>query len=94
MMAGILSERKTGEKTPSHESPTSGDRGARRSSPIGHKFKVGQTLRFVPGAFESGSRPGNYTIVRLLPPEGGENQYRIKNSLDGHERVVREHQLS
>jgi hypothetical protein len=72
----------------------SGDRGAKRSSSPGHKYKVGQTLRFVPGIFESGSRPGDYTVVRLLPPEGGENQYRIKSSTDGHERVVREHQLA
>jgi hypothetical protein len=37
---------------------------------------------------------GTYRIVRLLPPDANANQYRIKSTVDGHERVVRESQLS
>lgn len=67
---------------------------SRRSLMPGHKFKVGQTLQFSPNMYESSARKGSYTVVRLLPADSGFNQYRIKSSLDGHERVVREHQLT
>jgi hypothetical protein len=60
----------------------------------GHKFSVGQTLFFEPSIFEAGTRGGAYSVVRLLPAESGDNQYRLKNIADGHERVVRESQLS
>jgi hypothetical protein len=59
----------------------------------GHLFKVGQTLFFTPSIFEAATRRGNYNVVALLPADGGDNQYRVKNSTDGHERVVRESQL-
>ena len=58
-----------------------------------HKFKVGKRVRFTPGAAGGDARPGFYDIVRLLPAEGSEQQYRIKSVTDGHERVVRESQL-
>ena len=34
-----------------------------------------------------------FEIVRLLPPEGGNPQYRIKSLRDGHERVVTESEI-
>jgi hypothetical protein len=68
-------------------------RQAKRSLMPSHKYKVGQSLQFSPNMFESSARKGSYTVVRLLPPENGCNQYRIKSFLDGHERVVREDQL-
>ncbi len=59
-----------------------------------HKFAVGQTVRFSPGS-KSYSGPGdNYKVVRLLPAEANDYQYRVKSSTDGHERVVKESQLS
>jgi len=33
---------------------------------------------------------GSFKVVRQLPAEHGMNQYRIKSSTDGHERVVME----
>ncbi len=62
--------------------------------PALHKFRVGQVLNFAPSIFESAARKGSYVVVSLLPPEGGENQYRLKSESDGHERVVHEGQLS
>ena len=59
----------------------------------GHKYPVGETVHFTPGAFDQDARRGNYRVLRHLPAEGTDNQYRIKSSLDGHERVVRESQL-
>jgi hypothetical protein len=36
---------------------------------------------------------GTYTIVRKLPVEGRDCQYRVKSTDDGHERVLRESQI-
>lgn len=58
-----------------------------------HKFSVGQTVHFTPGAYDRAAPRGTYKVVRLLPPEARNNQYRIKSTLDGHERVVQEGQL-
>ena len=58
-----------------------------------HKFKVGQSVSLTPGPFGGGSRNGIYKVTQLLPPEGDDNQYRIKNADEPHERVVRESQL-
>ena len=80
--------------TEPHGSTLADHRQAKRSTMPGHKFKVGQTLLFSPNIFEGSARKGSYTVVRLLPAEAGANQYRIKSSLDGHERVVLEHQLA
>ncbi len=59
-----------------------------------HKFKVGQLVDFAP------SRPGVatpgrlYEIIRLLPADGGELQYRVKSKSETFERVARESELS
>ena len=59
-----------------------------------HKFRVGQLVDFAP------SRPGvatpgrQYEIIRLLPANGGELQYRVKSKSEPFERVARESELS
>ena len=59
-----------------------------------HKFKVGETVDFMPGrmVFPAGRRA--CTIVRLLPSEGGKRLYRIKCATEANERVVPEAQLA
>jgi hypothetical protein len=37
---------------------------------------------------------GKYKVLRLLPSETRDLQYRVKHTEDGHERVVRESQLT
>ena len=59
-----------------------------------HKYEIGQVVNFMPGALTLEKSLGLYEIVRQLPPEGPENQYRIKSVQDSHERVVRESQLA
>jgi hypothetical protein len=59
---------------------------------VEHKFTVGQAVQFSPDRRDGSAARGRYTVVRLLP-EDGTPQYRIKSKTDGHERVVREHQL-
>jgi hypothetical protein len=36
---------------------------------------------------------GSYRVVRLLPPDGGDYQYRIKSTGEAYERVAKESQL-
>ena len=58
------------------------------------KFAIGQTVRFSPDRHPGGARPGSFKIVRLLPESASVLQYRVKSQVDGHERVVREDQLT
>jgi hypothetical protein len=59
-----------------------------------HKFKVGQVVRFSPrkGTLPAGGQA--YTIVRVLPAENNEYQYRIKSAYESFERIAREDELS
>ena len=58
-----------------------------------HKYKVGQTVNFT-GPVRNNSPTGEYEILRLMPSEGGELQYRIKSKHETYERVVGEEHLS
>lgn len=58
-----------------------------------HKFKPGQFVR-VPTSRPLGTPAGRYEIVRTLPPQGNDNQYRVRNTDDNQERVVRESELT
>jgi hypothetical protein len=62
---------------------------------IEHKFKVGQSVRIAPSGRDGyvAVVEGEFSITRLLPPDGPDNQYRIKSDADGHERVVKENRL-
>jgi hypothetical protein len=59
-----------------------------------HKYEVGQVVNFTPGKSNLETSPGLYEIVRQLPPDGSENQYRVRSVEDSHERVVMESQLA
>jgi hypothetical protein len=58
-----------------------------------HKFRVGQSVNYTSGPFGVGSGSGAYNITQLLPPEGEDFQYKIKNAAEPHERVAKESQL-
>ncbi|MGE0425702.1 MAG: hypothetical protein AB7O88_25810 [Reyranellaceae bacterium] len=58
-----------------------------------HKFKVGDYVRVAPRTV--GAVPaGRYQVVRQMPPEGAQNQYRVRYVDDGHERMVKESDLT
>ena len=59
-----------------------------------HKFQPGQFVRVESSRQFSATPAGRYEIVRTLPPQGNENQYRVRNTEDNHERVVRESELT
>jgi hypothetical protein len=56
------------------------------------QFRSGQTVRLSRGLLQK-SAGGEYKIVRQLPDNGGEQQYRIKSAREPHERVVKESDL-
>jgi hypothetical protein len=58
-----------------------------------HKYHVGETVYFTSPTFGRASASGNYTVVKLLPSEGDDYQYRIKSSGEAFERVAKESQL-
>ncbi len=59
-----------------------------------HLFKVGQTVTFSPGRTSMAASSREYKIVRLLPPEEGQNLYRIKGIAETFERNAKESDLS
>lgn len=60
----------------------------------GHRFKIGQLVQFAPGKLGFAASSRDYKIVRLLPEEGGQPQYRIKGVAEMFERIVKENELS
>jgi hypothetical protein len=59
---------------------------------MAHQFRSGQLVRLC-RSLRYGAAQGDYEIVRQLPDEGGELQYRIKSVREPHERVVKESDL-
>ena len=53
-----------------------------------HKYAAGD--RVIAVASRSDIRPVVYTIIRRLPITGPGCQYRVRNALDPHERVLDE----
>lgn len=58
-----------------------------------HKFTVGQTVRYIASPLNRATADGSFKVMKLLPPDGDEHQYRIKNTEEAFERVARESQL-
>ena len=58
-----------------------------------HKFEIGQTVFFTSRPIGHMAVNGTYRIVKLLPSEGDDYQYRIKSPGEAFERVAKESQL-
>jgi hypothetical protein len=58
-----------------------------------HKFRVGQTVFYTSSPITRPGASGSYRVVRLLPSDGEDYQYRIKHSGEAFERVAKESQL-
>ena len=58
-----------------------------------HKFRLGQTVYFTAKPLGHMTANGSYQIVKLLPSDGEEHQYRIKSTDEAFERVAKESQL-
>lgn len=58
-----------------------------------HKYDVGELVYFNSPSFGRAAAIGSYTVIKLLPSEGDDYQYRIKSSGEAFERVAKESQL-
>lgn len=58
------------------------------------KYKIGQLVDFNPARATIPASVREYKILRLLPYEGGERQYRIKTIAEQFERIAKESELS
>jgi hypothetical protein len=57
-----------------------------------HKFQVGQSVDLIPSIVRRAAK-GAYEIIRLIPDNEDDPQYRVKSAAEPHERVVPESQL-
>lgn len=67
---------------------------ARRRMVLKHKFVVGETVYFTASNVARPAASGTYEVIRLLPTDGDDCQYRIKSSTEAFERVATESQLA
>ncbi len=58
-----------------------------------HKYTLGETVYYNSPSFGRAAAVGSYTVVKLLPTDGDDYQYRIKNAAEAFERVAKESQL-
>ena len=58
-----------------------------------HKYSVGETVYFTASNVARPAASGTYEVIRLLPTDGDDCQYRIKSSTEAFERVAKESQL-
>ena len=59
-----------------------------------HRFKVGQAVSYTPGRLTVPASGREYKVLRLMPFEGGDLQYRIKSIGETFERVAKETELA
>ena len=59
-----------------------------------HKYSVGETVYFTASNVARPAATGTYEVIRLLPTDGDDCQYRIKSSTEAFERVAKESQLA
>ncbi len=57
------------------------------------RFSIGQKVQYTSGTVGRPGSSGIYNVVKVLPLENDEQQYRIKSARENHERVARESQL-
>jgi hypothetical protein len=65
-----------------------------RATVSGRKLKIGQTVTYMSGPYGARNVGNTYRVTQLLPPEGDNFQYKIKNAAEPHERVAKKSQLS
>jgi hypothetical protein len=61
---------------------------------LNHKYRVGETVYFTASNVARPAASGTYEVIRLLPTDGDDCQYRIKSSTEAFERVAKESQLA
>ena len=59
-----------------------------------HKFSIGQTVVFTAKPIGQMAVDSTYEVMKLLPSDGLDFQYRIKSAKETFERVAKESQLA
>jgi hypothetical protein len=59
-----------------------------------HKYNVGEIVYFTASNVSRPAASGTYEVIRQLPTDGDDCQYRIKSSTEAFERVAKESQLA
>lgn len=77
---------------PTSDGPQFG-RVVREEMALKHKYGVGEVVYFTASNVARPAATGTYEVVRLLPSDGDDCQYRIKSSTEAFERVAKESQL-
>ena len=57
-----------------------------------HRFKIGQMVEIMPTTMRA-AVTGHYEIIRLVPCDSNDPQYRLKSLTEKHERVLSEREL-
>jgi hypothetical protein len=57
------------------------------------RYKIGAVVNLIADKYHRGTPDGIYKVASLMPAEGQEYQYRIKDTRTGNVFVVRESQL-
>lgn len=65
----------------------------RQERALAHKYQVGESVLFTASNVARPAAGGVYEIIKLLPTDGDDCQYRIKSAAEAFERVARESQL-
>ena len=58
-----------------------------------HKYKIGQSVRYESNFLRRIGANASFKILKLLPPQDGHKQYRIKSVSEAHERIAKENEL-
>jgi hypothetical protein len=64
-----------------------------KAEKMSHRFRPGQSVRFCHASLHRDAAEGSYEIIRQLPQDDGDYQYRIKSAREQHERVAKEREL-
>jgi hypothetical protein len=91
-LISLLYSRRSGKLCPQKRVGSSSFEG-RRIALKEHKFQIGQVVYFTSRPIGHMAANSTYQVVRLLPSDGSDYQYRIKSANEAFERVARESQL-
>ena len=59
-----------------------------------HRYGVGETVYFTASNVARPAASGTYEVLKLLPTDGDDCQYRIKSTTEAFERVAKESHLA
>lgn len=58
-----------------------------------HRYAAGEAVVFNTAHRYQTTNAGRYEVVSCMPVRDGELQYRVRNAVDGQERVVSENEI-